>query len=46
MTISVYETREGAEESNRAAAEWVGENLPDLRVSPPTIIAGEALLSF
>lgn len=46
VTISIYETRDGAEESNRAAAAWVRENLPDLNVPAPTITAGEALLSF
>ena len=45
-TVSVFETREGAEESNRAAAAWLSENLPDLNVQAPYVTAGEVLLGF
>jgi hypothetical protein len=45
-TISVFESQEGAEESNRAAAAWLTENLPDLNVQAPYVTAGEVLLSF
>ena len=30
-SISVFDDRAGAEESNRAAAAWLADNLPDLR---------------
>jgi len=45
-TVSVFETREGAEESNQAAAAWLSENLPDLNVQAPYVTAGEVLLGF
>ena len=45
-SVSVYDTKDGAEESTRVAGEWVRENLPDLNVSPPQVSAGEAILSF
>jgi hypothetical protein len=45
-TISVFENQEGAEESSRAAAAWLAENLPDLNVASPYVTAGEVLLAF
>jgi hypothetical protein len=45
-TVSVFENQEGAEESNRAAAAWLKENLPELNVQAPYVTAGEVLLSF
>jgi len=45
-TISVFESEAGAEESNRAAAAWLAENLPDLNVQAPYVTAGEVLLGF
>ena len=41
-TISVFETEAAAEESNKAAASWVKENLAALVPNPPQITAGEA----
>jgi heme-degrading monooxygenase HmoA len=46
FTISVFEDKAGAEESSRAAAEWLRENLADLQLSPPEILGGETLVSF
>jgi hypothetical protein len=40
------EDRAGAEESNRAAAAWLAENLPDLDIAPPQVTAGEAVIDF
>ena len=40
-TISVFKDQAGAEESNRAAADWVKENLATLLPNPPEITAGE-----
>jgi hypothetical protein len=40
-TISVFETEEAAEESNKAAANWVKENLAEFNPTPPQITAGE-----
>jgi hypothetical protein len=45
-TVSVFDDRDGAEESTRAAAAWVSENLGDLGVAPPQVSTGEVLLSF
>jgi hypothetical protein len=45
-TISVFEDREGAEESSRAASAWLAENLPDLNVAAPYVTAGEVLVGF
>jgi hypothetical protein len=45
-TISVFENEEGAEESSRAAATWLAENLPGLNVAAPYVTAGEVLLAF
>jgi 4-diphosphocytidyl-2C-methyl-D-erythritol kinase len=45
-SISVYDNEAGAEQSNRVAAAWVAENLPDLRITAPQISAGEVAISF
>lgn len=45
VSLTVYEDESGAEESNRAAAAWVGENLPDMAGAAPQISAGEVVLS-
>jgi hypothetical protein len=46
VSISVFADQAGAEESTRAAATWVGENLADLNVAPPRVAAGEVAFSF
>ena len=45
-SISVFDDRAGAEESNRAAAAWLAENLPDLGVAPPQVTAGEVVIGL
>jgi len=45
-TVSVFENREGAEESTRVAAAWVAENMPDLNIAAPYVTAGDVLLEF
>jgi heme-degrading monooxygenase HmoA len=45
-SISVFDSESGGEESNRRAAEWLRENVPDLAVSPPEVTAGETVISF
>jgi hypothetical protein len=45
-TISVFEDQEGAEQSSRAAAAWLAENLPDLNVAAPYVTAGDVLVGF
>lgn len=44
-SVSVFDSREGADESSRAAAAWLEENLPD-KGSSPYVTAGEAVVSF
>ena len=45
-SISVYDSENAAEASNRRAAEWLRENVPDLSVGPPEVTTGEAVISF
>ena len=45
-TISVFDDREGAEESSRVAAAWLAENLPELNVAAPYVTAGDVLIQF
>ena len=44
-TTSIFDNREGAEESVRRAAKWVGDNLTEFAPSQPVITAGEVLTS-
>ena len=44
VSVSVYQDRSGAEESNRAAAEWIRGNLPGLSISAPQVSAGEVVI--
>lgn len=46
VSVSVYDDRSGADESNRVAAKWIRENLPDVDVSPPQISAGEVAIAI
>ena len=45
-TVIVFDDQAGAEESIRAAAAWLAENLPDLDVAAPYVTAGEVLIDF
>lgn len=45
-SISVFDDQAGAEESNRAAAAWLAENLPDLEVGSPQVTSGETVIDF
>ncbi len=40
-SVSIFETKEGAEASNRMAAEWVKGTVGPLLSGPPEITAGE-----
>jgi heme-degrading monooxygenase HmoA len=44
-TVSVFDTQEGANASNEAAAAWLQENLPDMQATP-YVTAGEAVVTF
>ena len=43
--VTIFEDREGTDESTRRAAEWVKANI-GVAVDPPTITQGEAVLHF
>ena len=45
VSISIYETEEGANESTRAAAAFIRERLPDVGGSTPQVSAGEVVIS-
>ena len=40
-SISVFQDKAGAEESNRKAADWVASNIADLVEGPPEVISGD-----
>ena len=42
-TVSIFDNKEGAEESVKRAAKWVGDNLTEFAPSQPVITAGEVL---
>ena len=44
-TISLFQDKAAAEESNRAAAGWVQENMVSLVEGPPEILAGRVVVS-
>ena len=44
-TVSLFQDREAAEHSNRAAAQWVQENMVSLVEGPPEILAGKVVVS-
>jgi hypothetical protein len=44
-TVSVFESKSGAEESSRLAADFVKKNLPALVSGPPEITSGEVIAS-
>jgi hypothetical protein len=45
-SISIFENQAGAEESIRAAAAWLAENLPDVKGDAPYVTAGDVLIGF
>ena len=45
VSISVYDHEAGANESTRAAANWIRENLPELGGSAPQVSTGEVVIS-
>ena len=44
-SISVFEDEAGTNESTRRAAAFIAENLPDLSVAAPEVLAGEVVIS-
>ena len=45
VSVTVCDDQEGAEETNRAAADWIRENMPEAAANPPRITAGEVVLN-
>ncbi len=44
VTVSVFDDRAGAEESNKTAATFVKQNIASLIPKPPEIVAGEVVV--
>lgn len=45
-SITVCDDQTGAEESNRIAASWLRENMPDAVSRAPEVTAGEVVVDF
>ena len=45
VSITVCDDQAGTDESNRVAAAWLKENMPDVSVAPPAVSSGEVVLS-
>jgi hypothetical protein len=43
VSTSIFESQAAAEESNRAAADWVAKNIKPLLPNPPQITAGSVV---
>lgn len=44
MSITIFETKEAAEEANRLAVDWARQNLADHTPAPPQTSEGEVLI--
>jgi hypothetical protein len=44
-SVTVCDDQAGTDESNRAAADWIRQNMPDAVSTPPQITAGEVVIS-
>lgn len=45
VSVSVYDTEAGVEESVKAAAAFIRENVPDFAGAPPQVAAGEVVVT-
>ena len=45
LTVSLFDNRDGAEDSMHVAAKWVGENLSEFEPSQPTVTAGQVFIT-
>ncbi len=45
VSVTVCDDQAGAEETNRVAADWVSENMPEAAANSPDITGGEVVLS-
>ena len=46
ISVSVYDDQAGVDASTVAARELIAANLPDLKLGPPEVMAGEAPVAF
>ena len=46
MSITIFETKEAAEEANRLAVDWARQNLADIHPAPPQASEGEVLIQM
>ncbi len=46
VSITIFNDQTGADESNKAAAGWIRDNLPEIAERPPAISSGEVALSI
>ena len=44
VSVSVFETRQAADDSNRLASDWVHENLASLVRTAPVILCGDVIV--
>jgi hypothetical protein len=45
VSMSVFDDEAGVDESNRVAAAWIRDNLPEIEVGAPSVSAGEVVIS-
>jgi len=45
VSVTVCENQRGAEESNRIAADWIKQNMPNIVTKAPEIHAGEIVVT-
>jgi heme-degrading monooxygenase HmoA len=45
-TVTICDSKEGTDESNRRAADWVRTNMSGASISPPEITEGETYINF
>lgn len=44
LTVTICKDKTGTDESNRLAATWLKENMPELTTSPPKITGGDVVI--
>ena len=45
-SVTVCEERKGCDESTTRAANWINKNLPNMKIKPPQVIAGDVSFKF
>jgi heme-degrading monooxygenase HmoA len=44
VSVSVYDTEAGVDESTRVAADFIRENMPEFTAAPPRVSSGEVAI--